>query len=320
MEVEFRGTSGFHNNVEDGKLESSEGTDHDATWSQADGGKVHETNLAGKDAETLHDGALAAGTSLINLGEKSVGWVRDDGSSDTGNDTGTDGDAEVGALAGFACGCAHRLVDGFGGGTLNGELGHCVRNLLQQDWAKTRVKATDDAFLRGELAGTVDETLCEGWVGDETDPGCFERAQEDVGNEFGHGGRCQVDRGLELPCTCLSKVIHKVNLEKLDTSELEPALDKVSDHGWAETSGKRANTFGGNDLTEAGNHTCRARVQKISKPKPNPKNQSQSEHIKEWSKREDDGEGETKEKTIEKREMEGGLGAEEGVVCLYIYI
>lgn len=42
--------------------------------------------------------------------------------------------------------------------------------------------------------------------------------------------------------------------------------------------------------------------------------------LKEWSKREDDGEGETKEKKIEKREMEGGLGAEEGVVCSYIYI
>lgn len=90
VEVEFGSTGCLHHDVEDGELECGKGADHDATWAETDGGKLHETNFFSEDAETLRNGSFTTGTSLVDLGEKGVGRVGDDRGSNTGNDTGSD--------------------------------------------------------------------------------------------------------------------------------------------------------------------------------------------------------------------------------------
>ena len=63
----------------------------------------------------------------------------------------------------------------------------------------------------------------------------LERAEEDVGDELGHGGGAEVDIGAVVPRTLLAHPGREVDLEELDAAELEPTLDNaregVSKHG-----------------------------------------------------------------------------------------
>ena len=56
----------------------------------------------------------------------------------------------------------------------------------------------------------------------QSDAGGLQGAQEDISDELGHGGRCQVDGSLVVPGLLVTKVLCELNLEEFDTSELEP--------------------------------------------------------------------------------------------------
>jgi hypothetical protein len=72
------------------------------------------------------------------------------------------------------------------------ELGHGVRNLLEQDGTETGVETTD-TLLPCDPGETAEKTIGKGRLGDEPDTGGLERAEGDVGEEFGDTGSSEVD-------------------------------------------------------------------------------------------------------------------------------
>jgi len=74
-------------------------------------------------------------------------------------------------------------------------------------------------------------------LGDEADAAGLVGAEEDVGDELGHGGGGEVDGRLVVPGGLVADGLGDVDLEKLDTTELEPALNgKKQNRGQAPTS------------------------------------------------------------------------------------
>jgi hypothetical protein len=74
----------------------------------------------------------------------------------------------------------------------HGELGHGVRNLLEQDGTETGVE-TGDTFLSGDSGETTGQAVGEGWLRNQSDSSGFQGAQGDVGEEFGDTGGTEVD-------------------------------------------------------------------------------------------------------------------------------
>jgi hypothetical protein len=87
---------------------------------------------------------------------------------------------------------------------------------------RTGVEALDRALLLDEAHEAADKAGGEGRVGDAADTGGLERAEEDVGDELGAGGGSEVDDRLVVPRTALTEDVGGLDLEELDTSELEP--------------------------------------------------------------------------------------------------
>ena len=254
MEVEFAGAKGTHDGVEDTELSGGEGTDHDATGEKPDSAKVDEASLAGNSHETGHHGALSTGSLLVDLGEEGVGGVGDDGGGNTGNDTGGEGDTDVGSRGKLSRGLAHGTVDGIGGFALDGELGHGVGNLLAEDGDKAGVEAANTLSLE-HLDGAVGEAVAELGVGNGTDTDGLKGAEEDIGDGLGAGGGSEVDGGLVVPGGLFAHLLDGLNLEVLNTAELEPALDEVTSGGGTEAGGKGHGALLGNDLTESTDET-----------------------------------------------------------------
>ena len=86
LEVVFASAHGVHDGVEDAELTSSERADHDATGGEANGGKLDKADFLGDVHETSSGGTSASSASFVDLGQKRVGGMRDDGRDDTGND------------------------------------------------------------------------------------------------------------------------------------------------------------------------------------------------------------------------------------------
>lgn len=64
--------------------------------------------------------------------------------------------------------------------------------LLEQDRTESGVESTD-SLTSEHLSEASNETIGVCWVGNETDTGGLERAQGNIGEELGGGGRCQVN-------------------------------------------------------------------------------------------------------------------------------
>jgi hypothetical protein len=222
VEVELLSTSHLHDNVEQQELTGGQGTDHNATGSEADSAQLDEADLTGDSAESGHDGALATGTGLVHLGQQGVGRVGDDGRAHTGNHTGGQGHTELGAADQLSLGLAHGGGHAVSSLALHGELGHGVGDLLHQNGAEAGVEALDQALLGEQLGGTAHEATGEGGLGHEADTGGLQGAQEDISDELGHGGRRQVDGSLVVPGLLVTKILGELHLEELHTTELEP--------------------------------------------------------------------------------------------------
>ena len=243
MEVELGGSEGIHDGVEDAELSGSEGSDHDATGSQALRAEVPHASLGRNVVEARHNAACASGSRLVDLGEESVCRVGDDGGSDTGNDTGAEGHRDVAAGGHLVGGLSDGLVDLLGCEALDCELGHGVGDLLEEDGAKAGVEAADDAVLGHELSHGCGHGGGKRGLRDEADAGGFEGAQEDVGDDLGSGGGGQVDVVALLPGLLGAQGLGGLGLEELHASELEPALHEVP-----EDSGGEAREEGGGSL------------------------------------------------------------------------
>lgn len=136
---------------------------------------------------------------------------------------------------------------------LHNELGHGVWNLLEENWAESRVESTDTLVLQ-DLAETTDETVGETRLGDETDTGGLEWAEGNVGKELSSGRGGEVDGGAVVGGSLVAESADTLGLEKLVSSELEGTLEEVTSKGWADTSPDGTSTLLTNDLAESGDH------------------------------------------------------------------
>ena len=254
VEVELAGAEHAHDGVEDAKLTGGESADHEATRGQTLCAQLQVAGLGGDAAKADHSAALATGTGLVDLGEEGVSRVRDDGSHHTGNHAGAERHRDVGAARALLGALAHAGVDLLGNRSLHGELGHGVGHLLEEDGPEARVETLEHALLRSDLRHGSGHTGGEGGVGHELDARGLEGAEEDVGDELSHGGGGKVDVLAVVPGFALAEGTHELDLEELDTAELEPTLDEVAEHGRAEARGKGADTLGGDHLAEAADH------------------------------------------------------------------
>jgi len=254
-EVEFRCASGSHDGVEDTELTGGERTDHDATRAEAGEAQLGGADFAGDAAEASHDGTFTTSALLVDEGEKSIGGVGDDSGGNTGNHTRGERDGHLLSFsAGLGVGAGGR-VDLLGGPTLDSELSHGIRDLLEEDGEESGVEALDDTVVADDLGERGDETAGVGGVGNQSDAGGLTGAEEDISDELGTGGSGQVDREAKVPGALNANGLGHVDLEELNASEFEESLDEVSDGGGTETGSEGSNTLLGDDLAESADHT-----------------------------------------------------------------
>ena len=234
-------------------MTSSESTDHDETGAHT-GEETGGAELTGHLDESGGDTLSRSTLGLVDLGEQGVGGLGDDGGGHTGNQTSrqvkTGGLTRGERVLGLASG-GEDLLDG---DLVDGELGHGVRDLLEEDGTETGVEGTG-TLLSEDSEETTGETVGKGGLGDESDSGGLEGAEGNVGEELGDTGSSEVDG--------LSVVSGSVNAEDVDglllpelvTSELEGTLDGVTDNGGTETGEQSTSSLGGNDLSESTDHS-----------------------------------------------------------------
>lgn len=251
-EAEFLGADHTHDDVEDTELSSGKGTDHDPSGSESDSAESVHTFLSSDVLETGEHTSVTTGSGLVDLGEEGIGGVRDGGGDDTGNNSGLEGDDDVLSTGELIGSDASSLVDGFGGLTLDNELGHGVRDLLAEDGDESRVESVDETVLGHDSLGALTHAVGEIGLRDKSDSAGFVGAEEDIGDALSHGGGGKVDAGSVFPGSLVSHGLDESGLEELDSSELEPSLDEVSLHGGSESGEEGTGTFVGDDVSSSG--------------------------------------------------------------------
>lgn len=237
----------------DEELAGSEGTDHDETGTHA-GEETLDTELLGH-LDEARGGRLAGGTlGLVDLGEEGVGGLRDDGGGHTGDETGAEVEAGLLTLGKRGLGAAHGVEDLLRGDLEDGELGHGVGDLLEQDGAETGVEAAD-TLLTGDAEEARGEAVGERGLRDETDTGGLEGAESNVGEELGDTRGTEVDGLAVLRGLLDTEVVDGLLLPELVSTELQGTLDGVTGDGGAETGEEGTSTLVLDDLTEGVDHT-----------------------------------------------------------------
>jgi len=235
----------------DGELESSEGTDHDDTGTQAQEESL-DPELTSQTNEAGHNGSSARG--LVDLGEEGISGLGDNGGGNTGNETRSQVDTGQGGIRQVLLGSSGG-EDGLGSTLENDELGHGVGDLLKQDGAESRVETAENTILLQDARETRNETGGEGRLGNETDTGGLKRAEGNIGEELGDTGRNQVDGSTVVDGVLLTNRLDDGLLPELVTSELEGTLHEVTSEGGAESGQESASTLSLDDLTETSGHT-----------------------------------------------------------------
>ncbi len=220
--MELLSASQVHDHVEQQELTGGQGADHDATGAQAHGAQLGEADLLGDVDQTRGDGSGSSGAGLVDLRQQGVGRVGDDGGAHSGNHTGSQRHTQLGSTDQLGLGLAHGGGHAVGGLALDGELGHGVGHLLEQDGSEAGVESLEETIGGEQLGGTIEQTTGEGGLRHEADAGGLQRAEEDIGDGLGHGGRGQVDGGLVVPGLLVTQVLGELDFEELNTSELEP--------------------------------------------------------------------------------------------------
>ncbi|KAI6756701.1 hypothetical protein HG530_011299 [Fusarium avenaceum] len=255
-----------------GKLSGGEGTDHEETGTDTRV-RATDTELLA-DLDQTRDSSLTGKTlGLVDLGKHGVGGLRDNGGSETGHQTRAKVGNSLHTIGHVLLG--ELLEDSLRDLLEDDELGHGVRDprtrcqftsasierkeqrgnsLLEQNGTETSVESTE-ALVLDNLAEARDETAGVGRLRDETDTGGLERAQGDIGEELGSGGRGQVDSSSVLRSSLVAEGINPLLLEELVSSELQGTLEEVTSEGRTDTSEESGSTLILDDLAEATDKT-----------------------------------------------------------------
>jgi hypothetical protein len=101
-EVEFLGSSGSHDNIEDTELSSGQGSNHDPSCRETDSAEFIGTFFGSDSSETGEHASFTTSSLLVDLREESIGGVRDSGSDNTSNNTGLERHNDVLSLGKFS--------------------------------------------------------------------------------------------------------------------------------------------------------------------------------------------------------------------------
>lgn len=256
----------------DGELTGSEGTDHEETGTNT-AVRTTETELLGDLDQTAGGSLSGKALGLVDLREHSVGGLRDKSGGETGNKTRSEVDGGLHTRGKSVL--VDTVVDGLSDLLEHDELGHGVRDpadilvlrnslavngrnriylLLEQDGTETSVESAK-TLVRVDLAHTADKAVGVGRVGHETDTGSLKRAEGNVGEELGAGGRGKVDGSAVVDSVLVADHGDGLLLEEFVTTELEGTLEEVTSKGWANAGKKSAGTLLCDDLTETTNET-----------------------------------------------------------------
>jgi hypothetical protein len=230
----------------DGELASGQSTNHEQTSAN--------TSIAATDTELFANleqsagGALAGETlGLVDLGQHGVGGLRDNGGSETSNETRSQVDHGLGTIRGGVL--VQVLPDSLGNLFVDDEFGHCVRDLLEQDGTKSTVEGAN-TLSSHDLAKAAHQTRSECGLRNQSDTSGLERAEGNVGEELGEGRGSKVDGGSVVRCGLVAEEIDGLLLEEFVTSKLEGTLQEVTCKGRADTGEQSTSSFIGNDLSE----------------------------------------------------------------------
>jgi len=234
------------------KLAGSESSDHEETGTDT---RVRSTDTELlTDLDETRDSSLTGKTlGLVDLGEHSVGRLRNNGGSETSNQTRAkvgNGLHTVGKIL-----LGESTEDSLRDLLEDDELGHGVGDLLEENGSETGVESTETLVL-DNLAETRDETVGVGGLRDETDTGGLKRAEGDIGEELSSGGRGQVDSSSVLGGGLVAESVNPLLLEELVTTELQSTLEEVTGEGRADTSEESTSTLILDNLAETTDETA----------------------------------------------------------------
>jgi hypothetical protein len=187
-------------------LTSGEGTDHDQSSAHT-GEETLDTELTRHLNESGSGRLSWCSLGLVDLGEQSVGRLRDDGGGHTGDQTTGKVNTHLLTTGEGVLGLAGELEDLLGSDFEDGELGHGVGNLLEEDGTETSVESTG-TFLSEDPQETGRKTGSESGLRNQSDSGSLKGTKGNVGEELGDGRGSEVDG--------LSVVSGIVNTEVLD--------------------------------------------------------------------------------------------------------
>ena len=246
LEVELGGSQGSHDGIVDTELSCCQCTDHNATGWKTNSAKLNESDFLGDVGKTRHQRTVSSGTGLVDLREKGIGRVGNNGGGNSSNNTRSQRDTKSGGPRNLSRALSDGGVDAVGGGTLDKEFSASVRNLLTQDREETIVEPSN-TFGAEHLSESGSETVGEFGIRDLTDTDGLKRTEEDIGDEFGAGGGDNVDLGLVFVGGFISQSLGGLNLEEFNSSEFEPSLDEVSECGGSKTGGQGSGSLFGDD-------------------------------------------------------------------------
>lgn len=189
--------------------------------------------------------------SLVNLGKHGVGGLRDNSSSHTSNETGTQVDTSLSSRRKGAL--VDNRVGELNNPLINDELGHSVWDLLEEDGSEPRIEGAN-SLLGGNLAKSRDEAGSECGLGDETNTSSLKRAEGDIGEELGKSRRSEIDGSPVLGGSLYAEEVNGLGLEQFVTTELQGALEGISSNSGPETSEESTGTLISDHLAKTANH------------------------------------------------------------------
>jgi len=242
------GGTELHNGLEgivDPPLETSKSTDHEDTSTKTLSHKVLNTDLASNLAE-----GLALVLSLSELRDERVGRVRDDSADDTGEVTGSEGDAELSSLGVGLLGLGEDVgVEHLDDLLEEEELGHGVGDLTRPE---RNDRAEGEASLGAHLphlGGSRAESDGEGTLGRSLDLDLdhFHGAKSNVSEDLSRSGTSKVDQTTVVVSVLLTSQVRVEVLEVLVETELEHTLERVTNSSGSPTLPDGGTTLLSND-------------------------------------------------------------------------
>lgn len=111
--MELLGSSGGQDDVEDTKLSSGEGSNHDASCGETDSAEFSHAFLGSNSSKTGEHTSFTTSALLVDLREKGIGGMGDNGGHNTSNDTRLERDSDVLALGELVRRGSSKFVDRF---------------------------------------------------------------------------------------------------------------------------------------------------------------------------------------------------------------